>query len=155
MHEAFWVGLGGLVATGAAAMAGAIVAVLQARHKIRQEREASALAEYKAIVDRLTGQAERLEKQIDDQQAVIDELREEHNGCQIEMEGLYGWLVRFRDMAMRLARIAEAAGEGPVHVPDLPERPARSPRADFNARTVTQNTRLLKSVPPTSEDEEG
>lgn len=127
------------------ALATAAVTVYGKWHTVRQERDATALDEYRKYCERMEKQIDRLEKHLAAQQETIDEMHDEHARCQVEMSELWGWAVLIHTVACQLSeRLARHSGEQ-VEVPDLPERPSATD-AGFRARTSGQGSRTLQAI---------
>jgi uncharacterized membrane-anchored protein YhcB (DUF1043 family) len=124
--------------------------VIGARHKNSQERDRSALAQYREVADRLQRQVETLQAHVVDQAEAVDQLTEEHTACQVELADLYGACVLLHDFAKRTAACCKRLGDDPGEVPPLPARPHRPDRAaaEFRRRSLQQNTQLLQSKHP-------
>jgi hypothetical protein len=108
----------------------------------RKEARKDALAEWQEIVN-------RHERQIDEQQRVIDHLHAGHLDCQVEMTELYGWITIFHDLANRMALALRRAGQDPGEVPPPPPKPRRreaTNEGEFLVRTTAANTALIKAA---------
>jgi hypothetical protein len=155
--DGWLVGLAALVPTVAAATA----LVMQALHKVRQERRDAVIAEWQKIADekdkekersveQLTGHIARLDAVIDSLQGTILDLRDKSGKCETLVSSLYGWVERYRDTAVYLRGVAIASGrDGGPEIPAMPDRPDRQEQcesADFQARQAAQTVKLAKHI---------
>lgn len=148
------IGEGGWVALGSVATAvmGGLVLLLKEWWANRKASRKDTIGEWQELLTQQGKQLTRLEHQIDEQQRVINHQHEDGTECQVLVADLYGWLLHFRDMAVRHAAALKRAGQDPGDVPAPPPRPQRkrpAEEAEFEARTTAGNTSLLKAVDET------
>jgi hypothetical protein len=143
------------VATLVTSVITAVILLLNARHKINQEKEAAAVGQYMEIVNRQEEQIKRLSLHTAEQQCAITSLYEDHAECQGRLEGIYTWMTLFHTMAERMARICKADGHDLGEVPPMPPRPPyreAKARAETVARETAHNTGLLQQAGQSTRD---
>lgn len=161
MNEALWIGLGSLLTTVLGGLVAAVIALWNARHKIRQEEDAATTLRQNAIIDRLEHQVGRLDRQIQDQQLVINR-QQEMNAAYREESAELRTIVQFLyDLAHRFHSDLAAAKLVHEPMPPMPRFRQRSgwtegEAPEFLQRTTQQNTELLheagKQLKPHSQD---
>jgi hypothetical protein len=161
LNEALWIGLGSIITTILAGVVAAVISLWNARHKIRQEEDAATTLRQNAIIDRLEHQVGRLDRQIQDQQSVINRqqemnaaYREESAELRTIVQFLYVLAHRFHsDLAA-----ANLVHEPMPAMPRLRRRPGwtEGEAPEFLQRTTQQNTGLLheasEHLQPKSQD---
>lgn len=126
-------------------IAAAVVKLFDARHKNKQEAEATAITQYREVADRLQKQIERQDSHIGELSGAIEEMGEEHVACREELVATYGVVLLLYDFSRRAAAALKRLGEDPGEVPPLPPKPSRPDRSarEFRARSLAQDTRSL------------
>jgi predicted RNase H-like nuclease (RuvC/YqgF family) len=146
-----WLGVAGIITPLLAGLVAALIALWNARHKIRQEEDTTTAARQNQIIDRLEHQVERLDRQIQEQQSVINRQQEMNAEYREESAELRTVLQFLYDLAHRFHSDLTAANLAREPMPSMPRlrqrslpREAESP--EFMARTTQQNTDLLQKV---------
>jgi len=86
----------------------------------------------------------KLERKVDELEAMIHFLQEEYTSALEEFAEIWGWMTRFADIAKRNAAKLEEIGHQAEYVPDLPMRRDRKrPDRGFQRRTEAQNDILI------------
>lgn len=158
-------GLAGALAAAAGTIGSAWMLWRRLSLKIKLDTEASALSHYEGVVAHFKGEVTRQQQQIDRQDVHLadltdglEQLRQEHAGCQSQIDSLYHWAASCHEAARRLARRARQDPDDPDVVPHLPPRPPRTDgRAEeFRERTLRHNTEAVKDLsPPPQQPGEG
>lgn len=134
--------------SGAAVVIAAIVAGYKAWHVIRQERDRTALGQYREVADRQQRQIERQDALIEEFSEKVRSLTDDHAACQVELAEQYGHLVLMHSFAKRVAACCRDLGRDPGDLPPLPERPKRHDREreEFEQRTLAQKTKNVQQL---------
>lgn len=148
-----WAAAAAAAAAVLSAAASALVVILNARHKnqqeagvARQQSLATALEEYRQIVDRQEQQIGRLEVHAGEQLVVIHRLQALHSECREETAEVWGHLRLMHDLASRMALRLDP----PETVPEMPTRPRRDRQEEgaFLVRQSEQSEGALRKVRP-------
>jgi outer membrane murein-binding lipoprotein Lpp len=145
----------GAVCAGAVPLSGAVAAALvlylNARHKVRMEAQDRAVEHLNALVDRLEKRNLVQQDELDRQAKDMERMAEAHHRCRLKVEGQHGYIDRVLDLTKHLARIAEAAGEGPFSIPKPLEREPDGCEDDDSermARQAAQSALYARKEPP-------
>lgn len=146
---------------GAATAIGAAYGGYRAlRHRITMqvakqqgESDASAVAQYAALAERLEKQNARWEEQSREQQKAIDRGAEREMLCQIRLSRYWGWMCQASDHINQQGTALRESGHG-LHLPPLPllkPPPEFDDLAGFEARSSAQSTEAIAAgnpIPP-------
>lgn len=98
-------------------------------------RRGGTIAEWKDIAEELKRQLKAAISQIENKQAIIDEVVDERGGCEVAYEGLWAW-ANSVDHALRIS------GDHPEILPLPPKVDVSSARAKYLQRKSEQNTQI-------------
>lgn len=129
------------------AIAGAVVTVMAARHKHRQEADQGAIAQWRELHRLQQEQIDRQERHIAGLDALIGELFAADAECQVELTRQYGLLEWVHGTLARCKEALARQGEDVGALPPLPPPPARrNRRAEFLTRQAAQDSATLAEV---------
>lgn len=144
------VGPGGWAAVVLAVLASGstvVLAIINARHKNRQEHETSAIGQWREYADRLEKQIDALNNRMDRQTEEIAKSRVAELGCREEVAELRAGQAILYDLALRNYTEAVKLGAKMPPMPLPPEqRPQRAATAEaaFTLRNQQQENLLLR-----------
>lgn len=146
-YEAVILAVGTAVGAIVAAIAVNFGKVVEIWSKTKSDERAQKASLARDMEGRLQAHIDRLERDADMQQGMINTLHEEYTNALIEVSDLFGWLVRMRDIASRMGKKLKEKGEEPEEIPVLP---SRQPRKQFDygfyRRTEQHNANLVKAA---------
>jgi hypothetical protein len=135
-------GVGALVGGVVGALVTGVIKLRNAAHKNTTAREKTVFTHWEQVADKLQEQVDHLRAHSRELMDVIAQQHEEHAECQVRLAEVYGWVVRYYDLSVRLCK---AAGIDITEVPSLPPKPPRhdSAATEHRKRTIEHHSAIL------------
>ncbi len=133
VDSGLYVALGSMIGVVIGAVAGAVVVVMRSWHQSRLEQQRADASDNQQqqkmntdndqrVIDRQDIEIKDLQRRLAECYATIRRLEAETNVYKIQVERVWGWMVRFQELAGRLASELKKLGGDPGPLPALPER---------------------------------